>query len=86
MVLAVGTEFSETDYDFFYRGALKVGGKLIRVDIDPRKLTRNIKPDLPINRDATLALSALSVALNQSEEALDGMEITRHKALRARMN
>jgi acetolactate synthase-1/2/3 large subunit len=83
VVLAVGTEFSETDYDFFYHGALKVGGKLIRVDIDPRQLTRNIRPDLPINSDAALALSALAVALNQSEAPHDGRGITRAKALRS---
>ena len=83
VVLAVGTEFSETDYDFFYHGALKVGGKLIRVDIDPRQLTRNIRPDLPINSDAALALSALTVALSQSEAPHDGRGITRAKALRS---
>jgi acetolactate synthase-1/2/3 large subunit len=59
VVLAVGTEFSETDYDFFFSGPVAVGGHLIRVDIDPRQLTRNIKADLAIHSDARLALQAI---------------------------
>ncbi|MEH6583627.1 MAG: 5-guanidino-2-oxopentanoate decarboxylase [Halioglobus sp.] len=63
VVLAVGTEFSETDYDFFFTGPVSVAGKLIRVDIDPRQLSRNIKSDVAIHSDAGLALQALNEAL-----------------------
>ncbi len=66
VVLAIGTEFSETDYDFFFMGPVSVGGTLIRVDIDARQLTRNIKADVPILSDAKLALQALYTALNNS--------------------
>lgn len=66
VVLAVGTEFSETDYDFFFVGPVSMGGKLIRVDIDPRQLSRNIKPDLAIHADAQLALQAIAEALPDS--------------------
>jgi len=34
VVLAVGTELSETDYDFFFLGDLALKGELIRIDID----------------------------------------------------
>ena len=64
VVLAVGTEFSETDYDFFFTGPVVVPGQLIRVDIDPRQLTRNIRADIPIVSDARLALAALNEALS----------------------
>ena len=66
VVLAVGTEFGETDYDFFFTGPVKVNGQLIRVDIDPRQLTRNIKSDVVINSDANLALQAIHDALPES--------------------
>ncbi len=59
LVLAVGTEFAETDYDFFFAGALSMQGKLIRVDIDPRQLNRNVRATLPILGDARLSLAAL---------------------------
>ena len=63
--MAIGTEFSETDYDFFFVGPVTVGGTLIRIDIDPRQLTRNIKPDIAITSDAKLALEAINEQLQQ---------------------
>lgn len=62
-VLAVGTEFSETDYDYFFAGPVTVAGKLIRVDIDPAQLTRNIRADIAIHSDAGLALAAIADTL-----------------------
>ena len=59
VVLAVGTEFGETDYDFFFAGPVVINGQLIRIDIDPRQLTRNVRADLAICSDAKLALQAL---------------------------
>ncbi len=66
-VLAVGTEFGETDYDFFFAGPVIINGKLIRVDIDPRQLSRNIRADVAIQSDATLALQALHTALSTTD-------------------
>jgi acetolactate synthase-1/2/3 large subunit len=63
VVLAVGTEFGETDYDFFSTGDAAIGGKLIRIDIDPAQLGRNSRPTLAICSDARMALEALSTAL-----------------------
>ncbi|MCL4108924.1 UNVERIFIED_CONTAM: hypothetical protein GTU68_008119 [Idotea baltica] len=64
VVLAIGTEFGETDYDFFFEGALQFSGQLIRVDIDARQLTRNVKADLAIHSEAKLAVRALTAALS----------------------
>ena len=63
VVLAVGTEFSETDYDFFFSGPVTVGGRLIRIDIDPRQLTRNVRADIAVHSDARLGLQAIFASL-----------------------
>ncbi|WP_133471202.1 5-guanidino-2-oxopentanoate decarboxylase [Paraglaciecola marina] len=63
VVLAVGTELAETDYDFFFLGDLNISGKLIRIDIDSAQLMRNHKPDLPILSDAQQALTAINMGL-----------------------
>jgi acetolactate synthase-1/2/3 large subunit len=63
VVLAVGTEFSETDYDFYFRGDLAFDASLIRIDIDASQLARAIKPALAICSDARHALGALIARL-----------------------
>ncbi|MFT5692724.1 MAG: acetolactate synthase-1/2/3 large subunit [Oceanicoccus sp.] len=63
VVLAIGTEFGETDYDFFFSGDVKIAGTLIRIDIDAVQLTRNIKADLSICSDAKFALAAINTLL-----------------------
>jgi acetolactate synthase-1/2/3 large subunit len=63
VVLAVGTEFSETDYDFFFKGDVEIPGRLIRIDIDPAQLARNVRPSLAICADARQALAALAALL-----------------------
>ena len=60
LVLAIGTEFGETDYDFFFEGRVQMEGKLVRIDIDAAQLSRNVKPDLAICSDAENALKALN--------------------------
>lgn len=59
VILAVGTELAETDYDFFFDGEIKINGELIRIDIDANQLARNVKPTMAICSDAKLALEAL---------------------------
>ena len=44
VVLAVGTEFGETDYDMYKDGNFPKLKKLIRVDINKTQLTKNIQP------------------------------------------
>ena len=67
LVLGIGTEFSETDYDFFFDGGFSLGGSLIRIDIDAAQLSRNVRPALAIQSDARLALEALLEKLEPAE-------------------
>ena len=61
VVLAVGTELSETD---IYSGTrLPLGGRLIRVDIDPVKLFDHYAADLPLCADAHAALEGIHLSL-----------------------
>ncbi|MEP4484741.1 MAG: 5-guanidino-2-oxopentanoate decarboxylase [Halioglobus sp.] len=59
VVLGIGTEFSETDYDFFFNGGFKLTGQVIRIDIDATQLSRNVRPTLAIQSDATAAIQLL---------------------------
>jgi len=63
VILAVATEFGETDYDMLFVGDLCLSAKLIRIDIDARQLCRNVRPDIAICGEAKLSLQALSAAL-----------------------
>jgi thiamine pyrophosphate-dependent acetolactate synthase large subunit-like protein len=61
VVLAVGTELSETD---FYSGTrLEMTGRLIRIDIDATKLADHYAADIGIWGDASASLEALLQAL-----------------------
>lgn len=62
VVLAIGTEFGETEM-YPDPKPLAFSGKLIRIDIDPEQLVRGMAADLPIMADATLALEAINMAL-----------------------
>lgn len=62
VVLAIGTELSETDTLLFYT-KLDLQGKVIRVDIEAEQLTRNALPEVAICSDAGLAMTALHDAL-----------------------
>jgi acetolactate synthase I/II/III large subunit len=59
VVLALGTEIGETDFEYYGEGPVEFSGQLIRVDIDPRQLVRNARPTLPIVGDASLLADAL---------------------------
>jgi acetolactate synthase-1/2/3 large subunit len=67
LVLAIGTEFGETDYDFFFEGPIQFDGTLIRIDIDAAQLTRNVRADLAICCDAREALSMICRSLSKHE-------------------
>jgi acetolactate synthase-1/2/3 large subunit len=66
VVLAIGTEFGETDYDMLFVGELNIPGELIRIDIDAQQLTRNIRPSLALAGDASLCVQALLSTLAQA--------------------
>ncbi len=67
VILAVGTEFAETD--LLYTGAdLEIDGRMIRVDVEAQQLVRNFAPEVPILSDAKLALAAMADAANDRAE------------------
>jgi acetolactate synthase I/II/III large subunit len=63
VVLAIGTELGETD-TLLFNERPKIGGTLIRVDIDPAQLASNAIADIGIVADAEAALRALNDALS----------------------
>ncbi len=73
VVLAVGTELSETD-TLLFDSQLEVSGRLIRVDIDPEQLVRNVLPEIAIAADSALALEALDEALGDFQGAPEAGE------------
>ncbi len=66
VVLAVGTEFGPTDYDFYEAGRAKFRGQSIRIDIDAQQLLRGQPTDLPIIADASEGLTALLPLVQES--------------------
>lgn len=83
VVLAVGTELGETD-TLLFDGRLKVGGKLIRVDIDAEQLARNALAEIAIVSDAKAALAALAEELHDFAGDQEAGR-TRARALRERL-
>ncbi|WP_447956046.1 5-guanidino-2-oxopentanoate decarboxylase [Vreelandella sp. EE7] len=79
VILAVGTELGETDFDLTFDGGFQLGGRLIRVDIDPQQLGRNQEADLALLAEADEALTALFRALPASLKRYqnDGARIAR---------
>lgn len=65
VVLAIGTELAETDYDVTFQGGFKIPGSLLRIDIDPDQTVRNYLPELALVADAEQAAQALLVAVQQ---------------------
>lgn len=63
VVLAIGTEFGPTDYDFNEDGGFILTGDLIRVDIDPAQIRRGPVANLAIVADALEATSALNTLI-----------------------
>ncbi len=67
VVIAIGTELGETDYDFFFLERTSMAESLIRIDIDPGQFSRNEKPALSILGDTALSLKALLPLLNDNQ-------------------
>ncbi|WP_409288211.1 5-guanidino-2-oxopentanoate decarboxylase [Pseudomonas sp. KCJK8927] len=63
VVLAIGTELAETDYDVTFKGGFEIPGCLLRIDIDPDQTVRNYLPALALVADAELAAHDLLNAL-----------------------
>lgn len=61
VIVAVGTELSETD---FYTGTqLPMSGRLIRIDVDPTKLSDHYGAEIPVWGAARASLEALATAV-----------------------
>jgi acetolactate synthase-1/2/3 large subunit len=73
VVLAIGTELAETDYDVTFAGGFEIPGKLLRIDIDADQTVRNYPPHVALVADSRNAAQALLGALS-------------HKALAERRN
>ncbi len=71
IVLAIGTELAETDH---YSGGLPLAGKLIRVDLDPSKLTDLYPPLLAICSDAAAAAEMIAAELDDLQREGDKVE------------
>ncbi|PKH18063.1 hypothetical protein BI292_18210 [Pseudomonas sp. 43NM1] len=69
VVLAIGTELAETDYDVTFAGGFEIPGKLLRVDIDPDQTVRNYPPHVALVSDSRNAAQALLSALSQQSLA-----------------
>ncbi|WP_062383693.1 5-guanidino-2-oxopentanoate decarboxylase [Pseudomonas abietaniphila] len=65
VVLAIGTELAETDYDITFQGHFKIPGTLLRIDIDPDQTVRNFPPKVALVSDARSAAEALVAALGE---------------------
>ena len=63
VVLAIGTELAETDYDVTFAGGFEIPGALLRIDIDSDQTVRNYPPTLALVADANLASEALLASL-----------------------
>lgn len=59
VILAVGTELGETDYDVVFDDGFALSGRLIRIDIDAEQLVRNQATALGLVGDAGRALELL---------------------------
>lgn len=70
VVLAVGTEFGETDFDMLFLGDLPPLQWLARVDIDPAQLCRNQRCDLALCGDAKETLTALLAEISSESDAI----------------
>ncbi|ESR25750.1 5-guanidino-2-oxopentanoate decarboxylase [Lutibaculum baratangense] len=79
LVVAAGTEFGPTDYDMYGDGRFVLDAKLIRIDIDPQQLFRNVVPDIALPGEAAAILSALA----ERTEAVSREGAARASAARA---
>ncbi|AZE50757.1 Acetohydroxy acid synthase [Pseudomonas chlororaphis] len=65
VVLAIGTELAETDYDVTFAGGFEIPGALLRIDIDPDQTVRNYPPKVALVADAHSATEALLAELGK---------------------
>ena len=82
-LLAVGTEFGETDYDLLFQGSISNLSNVLRIDIDREQLSKNVTPVASIHGDARLILPKLIVeskdrdGRGRSQALRDGVQTER---------
>jgi acetolactate synthase-1/2/3 large subunit len=59
VVLAIGTELGPTDYDMYARGGFEIPGRLIRIEIDPQQMDRNLESQVKLVGDAGAILARM---------------------------
>jgi len=84
VVLAIGTELAETDYDVTFAGGFEIPGALLRIDIDPDQTVRNYPPQVALVADAQMAAEALLAQLSQQPLAERATEWGPARAARLR--
>lgn len=67
VVLAIGTEFGETDFGFFPSNQLGKIKRLIRIDIDREQLNKNQQSQVGLYGDAKEVISILDVETKQRD-------------------
>ncbi|MDN3398397.1 5-guanidino-2-oxopentanoate decarboxylase [Psychrobacter sp. APC 3426] len=67
LVLAIGTELGETDYDVFFNGEFQINGTLIRIDCDAQQLQHPFRADIAVLSDAQMAISGLCTRLESHQ-------------------
>jgi acetolactate synthase I/II/III large subunit len=85
VVLAIGTEFGETEM-YPQPHPIAIGGRLIRIDIDPLQLTTAVPATVPIASGSRQACAAIREALGQSGRTAKRDGGARAKALRAKVD
>lgn len=68
VILAIGTELSETDYDAFFNNGFKLTGKMIRVDIAAEQLNSNYLATLEIKAESSVFLKQLSSLIEEQAD------------------
>ncbi len=63
VIVAVGTELSETD--FYTSTRLPMSGRLIRIDLDPAKLSDHYGAEIPVWGDARASLEAVAASVKK---------------------
>ncbi|MBK5352403.1 5-guanidino-2-oxopentanoate decarboxylase [Pseudomonas sp. TH41] len=83
VVLAIGTELGETDYDFFGLGPLAFTAPLIRLDIDPMQVLGAQPATVGLLGDAEQGMRALLAQLpqRQADQTWASVRVTQVNAL-----
>ena len=69
VLVAVGTDFGPSD---LWNGGWTLDGTLVRIDIDPRQIGVNVRPDISLVSDAATALRSLLDLIGDSSHGNGG--------------